>query len=175
MLIVDGYNLIHASDRLSNIADENLESAREALISDLIDYSAREGCEIELIFDAAKTRSGVSKESRSGLLSVTFTAKGQSADDYIEKLAYDASLSRDVVSTESESMTVVTGDYNQQKVASGAGLLRQSPREFLVAMRESSAKGKDDVKRKSRKKRVRVSERLPDDVREELLKMREKL
>lgn len=68
----------------------------------------------------------------------------------------------------------MTGDYDQQKVASGAGLLRVSSREFLIDM-HGSRKLADEAASRGRKgrKRVPLGERLPEDVRSALDRFRE--
>jgi len=169
MIIVDGYNLIHASESLQPLAREDLEAAREQLIEVLIEYSARQELEVELVFDAASRGGPARSESRSKYLKVTFTAGGKTADSYIESLAYR--LER----IEHGSVRVVTGDYHQQKVAGGAGLLRVSSREFLEEMRDArEQESRERGRTATRPFRVRMDKRLPDDIREALLRLRER-
>lgn len=172
-IIVDGYNVIHASEELSKLADKNLEAARERLVAILTDYCARQDCDLELVFDAARTSSGVSTEQRPGGLTVTFTASGQTADSYIESLAYSVADTQGLRST--VSAVVVTGDYNEQKIAGGAGLLLKSSREFLADVREAERETRETARRKGPPRwKVSVGKRIPDDVRKQLESLKDK-
>jgi predicted RNA-binding protein with PIN domain len=156
--IIDGYNVMHADDELKSLMDADLEAARDSLTSLLSDFSAREGLRTELVFDAGGRPGGVSREKVGTLLTVTYTARGQSADDYIEKMAYKSRPARGA------SRIVVTGDYAQQRIVQGAGLLRMSPREFLARVAES----KDEQTRRiapegPHPRRVRLADRLSEE------------
>jgi len=166
-LIVDGYNLIYASDDLKTLMRDDIEAARNRLLAELEEYCAREERTAEVVFDAGGRPGPASSEDRSSVLKVTFTAEGQSADSYIEKLAY-----RDA-GEPSGSVLLVTGDYDQQKIAAGAGLLRISSREFLIEMRESRELTVEDARRRAgRPWRVTLGSRLPDDVKAALDRFR---
>jgi uncharacterized protein len=156
-LIVDAYNVMHADEGIAALMDDDLEAAREVLIARMSEYGEREGCSIEAVFDAGGREGGLSREKRSGRLTVTYTAKGQSADDYIEKLIYRSS-------GPTASTTVVTGDYAQQKIAQGAGVLRLPPREFLSQMEEAGRELREDISpTRGPRKRSKLSDRLSDE------------
>lgn len=166
MILIDGYNLMHASEELSGLASDDLEAAREELIGKLDDYAHARATEVNVVFDGAGSGGSVTT-SRSALLSVTFTAAGKTADAYIEGVSYSAGESG------LRGAMVVTGDYHQQKVASGAGMLRMSSREFLEEIRECEEETRARSRERSRATgRVRLEKRLPDDVREALLRIR---
>jgi uncharacterized protein len=156
-LIVDAYNVMHADDEIAALMDSDLEAARELLISRLSEYCEREGCQAEAVFDAGAREGGLSRRKRGELLTVTYTAQGQSADDYIEKLIYQSA-------GPTASTTVVTGDYAQQKIAGGAGVLRLPPREFLSRMDESARDLREEIAPgRGPRKRSKLADRLPDD------------
>jgi predicted RNA-binding protein with PIN domain len=166
-LIIDGYNLIYASKELEALIRESMETAREKLIAEIEDYCLREEREAELVFDGAGSKGPSITEERSGFLKVTFTAEGQSADSYIEKLAYDKGGDR------SGEVLLITGDYHQQKVAAGAGLLRMSSREFLLELEESRGKVKEERRRRSPGKwKVPLEDRIPGETKAGLERMR---
>ncbi len=165
-LIVDGYNLIHADPELAALLDRDTEAARGKLVEVLIEHSAREGVEIELVFDAAGRDGPTNSERLTGGLTVTYTAKGESADAYIEKASYG--------SWPAGSVAVVTGDYEQQKVAGGAGMLRISSREFEAEMRISREESGREARQGSSAWKVSVRDRLPGDVRVSLEKLKKK-
>ena len=116
-MLIDGYNVIYASEELAAIKDDDWEAARERLIRLLIEYGVRHEYEIEVVFDAAKSPGPASSEKITDFLTVTYTAMGKTADSYIESIAC-APSGRDT-----ELGVVVTGDYQQQKVVGGAGYL----------------------------------------------------
>ncbi len=160
-LIIDGYNVIYASEELEALMREDLEAAREMLLSQVEEYCAREGRSAIVVFDAGGRPGPATKEDRTGFLQVAYTAEGQSADSYIEKLAYRGG--------EAGSAMLVTGDYDQQKVAASAGLMRMSSREFLLVMRESSDEALAGAGgRQAGSPRVSVAERLPEETRDAL-------
>lgn len=144
-LIIDGYNVMHADEGLASLMKLDLEAARDTLVARLLDYASRQSVEVEVVFDAGG-REGPAASERSGdYLKITYTARGQSADDYIERLMY---MQR---ARHSGPYTVVTGDYAQQKVVSGAGMLRMSSREFLVRLSEASEAEKERADRRTSK------------------------
>ncbi len=157
-MIIDAYNLMHADDGIKALMEQDLEAARELLIAMLTDYCAAEDQRIDLVFDAGGRPGTATREKRSRALRVVYTAGGESADDYIEKLIYQARAPF-------ASAIVVTGDYAQQRIAQGAGVIRMSPREFLSALRESKEELRRDIAPSGggRRRKVRLSDRLPED------------
>jgi predicted RNA-binding protein with PIN domain len=155
VMIVDAYNIMHADVELESLMDKDLGAARESLIAELTDYCAREGQPLELVFDAGGRPGGISTEKRTTYLTITYTARGESADDYIERLIYKGHRPL-------ASATVVTGDYAQQRIAQGAGVLRMAPREFLAKLQESREELREQIAPADRKrKKARLSDRLP--------------
>lgn len=168
-LIVDGYNLMHADDELEALMRQDLEAARELLVSKLEEYCAREERTAEIVFDAAGRGGPAASEQRAPFLKVTYTAEGQSADSYIEKLAY-----REPEGSRGAAL-LITGDYDQQKIASGAGLLRMSSREFVLEMRRSHDDATETIRtRGGRPRRSTLAARIPEDVRAALERLRKR-
>jgi predicted RNA-binding protein with PIN domain len=168
-LIVDGYNLMHADDELEALMRQDLEAARELLVSKLEEYCAREERTAEIVFDAAGRGGPAASEQRAPFLKVTYTAEGQSADSYIEKLAY-----REPEGSRGAAL-LITGDYDQQKIASGAGLLRMSSREFVLEMRRSHDDATETIRaRGGRPRRSTLAARIPEDVRAALESLRKR-
>ncbi len=146
---------------------EDIEAAREKLIAELDEYCFREERTAEVVFDGAGSKGPATSQERSRFLKVTFTGEGESADSYIEKLAYEKSGSR------TGKALLITGDYHQQKVAAGAGLLRMSSREFLLELEESRARAAEELRRRTtRKWRVPLEGRLPGEIRAGLERLR---
>lgn len=156
--IIDGYNVMHADEALTSLMEQDLEAARDSLVRALSDFSASEGVRTELVFDAGRRQGGIASKQAGKWLTVTYTAQGQSADDYIEKLVYSGKQAR------GSTRIVVTGDYAQQRIVQGAGLLRMSPREFLSKITES----KEDLSLQiapegPRRRKVRLADTLSDE------------
>jgi predicted RNA-binding protein with PIN domain len=156
-LIVDGYNLIYATDRYRKWRESDLEMARIKLIEDLATLEALDSYKVILIFDAAKTSLQSSNHANILGIDVWFTRSGETADQMIERLVYQGELAGEVV--------VATSDYTQQKVTFKPGVLRKSARE-LVAEFESTEK---ELKASSKKGgRFRLEERLDSALRHAL-------
>lgn len=130
--IVDGYNVINAWPELSALKDP-LDDARERLIAILQEYGAYLRYEITIVFDAFFTPSRASLERVGADLQVVFTGEGETADSYIEKLAYE-------LAGQGREVYVVTSDWAEQTVILGAGAYRVSAREFLRAVKKTKKK-----------------------------------
>lgn len=121
-LIIDGYNLIFAWDRLKSLCDKDFSLARDTLITIMCNYSSFKKVKAVIVFDAYKNRKGEGSEEKYGNVLAVYTREGQTADSYIEKLAYE--LARE------HSVRVVTSDLQEQLMVLGVGALRVSAREF---------------------------------------------
>jgi predicted RNA-binding protein with PIN domain len=95
-LVVDGYNVIHAWRDLRSLIAESLELARERLVSRLAILAQVTGAEVSVVFDAhrrkAPGRPEPATESESSVdgVRVAFTRRAKSADQVIERMAYEA-------------------------------------------------------------------------------------
>ncbi|MFZ4640825.1 MAG: NYN domain-containing protein [Nodosilinea sp.] len=86
-LLVDGYNMIGAWPTLVKARQRHgFEAARQELIELLVNYSAHKGLDTQLIFDAYSVRSPQNHAVITPNLSVFYTAFGQTADSYIERV-----------------------------------------------------------------------------------------
>ncbi|ACX51559.1 protein of unknown function DUF901 [Ammonifex degensii KC4] len=118
--MIDGYNLIYALEMEKEKTD--LAHARDYLIELLEEYAALTGKELVVVFDAYRVKGGQgSQETRRGV-KVIFTKEKETADTVIERLAGE--LANEFL------VTVVTGDWMEQRLVVGAGALRVTPKEF---------------------------------------------
>lgn len=123
VLIVDGYNMIGAWPNLAQLKKhEALEEAREELLRELSNYATFKKLEVIVVFDAQFVP-GISQTYEQYQLQVVFTASDETADSYIEALAYE----RMNVLTQ---VTVATSDLAEQWQIFSAGALRKSAREL---------------------------------------------
>lgn len=127
-LLVDGYNVIYAWPEL-NACKDNLEDARDRLIDILAGYGAFQNMEVTVVFDANAVSGAVAFHHIIGKVAVVYTREGETADSYIEKMAYDTVR-------QGKQVYVVTSDRVEQLVILGVGAYRISARELLQNVKE---------------------------------------
>lgn len=123
LLVVDGYNLIGASDDLKELSKTDFGAAREALAERLANYAAATGVETVLVFDAYHVPDGAGSDSVRRGIRVVYTKEHETADSWIERFTEE--VGRNV------RLRVATSDALIQQIALGHGALRTSSREFL--------------------------------------------
>ena len=121
-LLVDGYNVIHASKELKDLAKHDLKAARDSLIDTLSNFQGYRREEVLLIFDAYKVPGGKEHIEKLNNLTVIYTKEAETADQYIEKAAHEFSKKYRV--------TVATSDAIEQVIVFSAGAIRMSASEF---------------------------------------------
>ncbi|MFC0233784.1 NYN domain-containing protein [Vagococcus entomophilus] len=129
LLIVDGYNMIGAWPDLVKLKNQdNLEDARDLLLSHLANYAKYEGIEVIVVFDAQFVP-GIQKSYEKYQLQVIFTKKDETADSYIEKLAGERN-------NRLTQVTVATSDLAEQWMVFSKGALRTSANEFYKTIKK---------------------------------------
>ena len=114
-LIVDGYNVIHAWPSLKRLlSSASLEDARDELIRRVGVLGFISGEAVTVVFDAHHSTSLTNSEESVEGVRVIFTRKGHSADHAIERLAYAASNTGEII-------TVATSDRFQSDLVRGMG------------------------------------------------------
>src|SRR3990170_7083930 len=127
LFIVDGYNVIRNHPRYQKLGVKDLEAARIRLTEDLAGFAALTGAKIFLVYDGSKGNSKRAQVKKLMGVEVWFSAKGETADQVIEKLAYQF---RSKARKEGQ-IRVVTADYDLQKTVFQKGILRWSPQEMV--------------------------------------------
>lgn len=159
-LIVDGYNMIGAWPELQQLKKSNLTEARDRLIELLSEYAVYSEQRVVIVFDAYLVP-GHRQLQRSQGCSVVFTEKGETADEYIERLVGE------LKSPHRRRLFVATSDYTEQRITFGRGALRISARELLTMVNEAKQRISQQVNElKIQKKTSRHSFR--DDFRRQL-------
>lgn len=133
-LIVDGYNIIGAWPELKVMRDDNLEEARDALISQLTEYAAVSGDEVIVVFDAWRVKDGRGSIIDNPYLQIIFTQEGVTADMAIERLVHGLPKYHHIY--------VATSDRLIQETVLSHGGLRISAvelKEFLAQEKSLSA------------------------------------
>ena len=121
-LLVDGYNIIFAWQELKELAEINIDSARDKLIEKLANYQGYKGCKLILVFDAYKVRGGKENVIKQGDMWIVYTKEAETADRYIAKTSLEL--------TGKGRVRVATSDALIQMIIFGSGAVRTSAREL---------------------------------------------
>lgn len=128
-LLVDGYNIIYASEELKSLAQTDLKAARDALIDLLVNFSGFRREITILVFDAYKVPGGTEHMEKHHDLTVIYTKEAETADQYIEKAAHEIGKKYRV--------TVATSDAIEQVIVMSSGALRLSAKDFLLEIKHT--------------------------------------
>ncbi|MBW4630525.1 MAG: NYN domain-containing protein [Iphinoe sp. HA4291-MV1] len=136
VLLVDGYNIIGGWSCLKRTRDTaGLEPARCELTEALTSYSAFQGYETLVVFDAQYQNTCSNREIVTEFLSVHYTEFGQTADTYIEKVC--ASLRSSLAQSLISRMIVATSDRAQQLMVQGYGAEWMSAQQLCYEVQAS--------------------------------------
>ena len=169
LLIVDGYNVLRSGSRYACIkqpdyTDDTFNTAREALINDVINYAGRDTRAI-IVFDGAFNEYSRGEVEKIGGIQIMFSPAGQSADHVIERLAHDAR-------ERSIETIVVTSDATIQDTVFGGGIDRMSAegfcREMMLHDEGVQVNTSPDTPRKNT-----VASRIPADMLQKLKALRD--
>ncbi len=127
-LLVDGYNIVFAVTELKELANKNLDLARNRLITLLCNYRAFIQSEIIVVFDAYKVKNNPGEVEKVGNISVVYTKEAETADRYIEKATHELSKNHFV--------RVATSDSLEQLIIFGNGAYRISAEAFYEDISE---------------------------------------
>lgn len=139
-IIVDGYNLIFAHEELKRLAMDKLDLARVRLMDMLASYCGYTKAELVLVFDGFRTPDNPGSRSEYHNIHVAYTATGETADAYIERIA--AQIGRNF------AVRVVTSDNLIRLSALRSGVLRSSSKEFSAEL-EQVLKSIDEILKQS--------------------------
>ncbi|MDO4942324.1 MAG: TetM/TetW/TetO/TetS family tetracycline resistance ribosomal protection protein [Lachnospiraceae bacterium] len=121
-LLVDGYNIIFAWKELKELANVNLDSARDKLLDILSDYHGTGQGNMIVVFDAYRVKGHRTEVMDYQNIHVVYTKEAETADAFIEKFAHDHKQTYDI--------TVATSDYLEQIIITGQGCKLLSAREL---------------------------------------------
>ncbi len=126
-LLVDGYNVIFAWEVLKELAEENIEAARNKLMDILCNYQGYKKCTLILVFDAYKVEGSWLEIQKYHNIHVVYTKEAETADQYIEKVVHEIGRKYHV--------TVATSDRIEQVITVGQGASLISARELEEEVR----------------------------------------
>jgi predicted RNA-binding protein with PIN domain len=129
-LIVDGYNVIRQTPPYSELAEDDLDAARTALVSDVAAFAHGEW-RTTVVFDGHLNPQSTGLPHTVAGVTVIFSRHGIDADAVIESLARTARERGD-------ETVVVTSDAQTQWTVMGGSVTRMSSGEFSGELREGS-------------------------------------
>lgn len=134
-LLVDGYNIIFADERLRDLSRVNIDSARDALIDICCNYQGSRGCTLILVYDAYKVKGNPGNITKYNNIYVVYTKEAETADMYIEKTVHKMAKKADVA--------VATSDGLEQMIIFGDGAKRISAKGFMELIKENEKMVRD--------------------------------
>ena len=130
-VIIDGYNVIYAWNELRELANENIDSARDKLIDIICNYQGAKCVNVIVVFDAYRLKGFIGEEKTINNIKIVFTKEDETADAYIERLAHSMGRKYDV--------TVVTSDGLEQLTALSQGCRILSATELKTEIEMANA------------------------------------
>jgi predicted RNA-binding protein with PIN domain len=119
-IIIDGYNLIRKSKRLSPLDLQDIQLGRDTLVDMLAAYKKVKSHRITVVFDGTTTPGFSQQRDRHKGISIIFSHKGESADTVIKKLARK----------ERQKALVVSSDQDIVQSAAASGAATVSAKDF---------------------------------------------
>lgn len=128
-LLVDGYNVIFAWQKLNDLSKVTIDGARDALIEIMQNYQAIKGIEVIVVFDAYRVKNHAEEFLDVGNIHVVFTKTAQTADAYIERFAHE--------NRTKYRIKVATSDGLEQVIVRGADAVVVSSRDFEIEVNQA--------------------------------------
>ncbi len=123
-LFVDGYNMLFAWDGLKQLAQEDLETARQKLMDILSNYAGYKNRDVVLVFDGYRVKGSRGHRSLYHNLLVVYTKENETCDMYIEALIHAVG--------KHDRVWVATSDNLIQLSVFRSGVLRMSAQELQL-------------------------------------------
>ncbi len=134
-LIVDGYNVIRQTPPYKQIAENDLEASRVALVSDVAAFAQAE-YRATVVFDGRLNPLSDGRAHSVSGVTVVFSRYGCEADAVIESLSRTAREA-------GEEVLVVTSDAQTQWTVMGGRVARMSSAEFGGELRADGAEWRE--------------------------------
>lgn len=133
-LLVDGYNIIFAWEDLKELAEVNIDAARDRLADVLCNYQGYKRCHVILVFDAYRVKNHAETVIPYHNIHIVYTKEAETADNYIARTAARMEGQYKV--------TVATSDALVQMIIWGKSAVRLSAQ----GLREEVEKQGQDLK-----------------------------
>ena len=149
--MIDGYNMIFSWD---DIDSDNIGFARDRLLDIIADYGSSTDAEIIVVFDGYRVKGNNGTTEEINGIGVVYTRENQTADSYIEKLAYELGKKADV--------TVATSDYMEQLMIFGSGAKRITSAELKADIQNAKEKVRSSIRKAGGDKNYILAELLKE-------------
>ena len=159
-LLVDGYNIIFAWEDLNKLARENIDAARGALMDLLCNYQGICQCQLIVVFDAYRVKGHDTEILDYRNIHVVFTKEAETADQFIEKFAFDNKKKYDV--------TVATSDGLEQIIIRGQGCKLYSARELRQEMERISREVMQEYDQTNAMDKIGLLDSLSEEIKQQL-------
>lgn len=136
-IVIDGYNLIRQSSRLSAVERRDLQIGRETLVDALAAYKRVKPHPITVVFDGVDAPTGMPRRDVHKGIKLCFSAPGETADDMIKRMA----------AREKDQLLVVTSDNDIIRYVESMGATTVGSQDFeerLMMARYMDLKGADE-------------------------------
>ena len=144
ILVVDGYNILHAWPELKKVMNESLERARERLIAILTELAETHNKEVIVVFDGGKVGHWVERIPNPHVR-VIFTSRLVTADTEIERFVYNRKNKSEIM--------VATSDRAQQLMVAHMGSQFLNAIKFKQLIDDSQKALTKEIKRYKRSRR----------------------
>ena len=139
-IMIDGYNLLHASGVFGTGGRTSLESSREALLDWLGEIlSDAQRRRTTIVFDARQAPPGLPRSAQKHGLQIRFAPRGGEADELLEELIRDHSAPR--------SLVVVSSDHRIQRAARRRKATPIDSDRWVAEVRRNSASNQSEPDR----------------------------
>jgi predicted RNA-binding protein with PIN domain len=166
-IIIDGYNLLMASDRFRRDFISFSDEARKKFIENLCSYKRLKGHDITVVFDGWKSGYPVEKREVISGIKVIFSRMGEKADEVIKRMVENGDFSTVVTSDRDVANFVLRHDA----VVISSGEFEES----LIMAEISAIKGEveeDDFEATITTKKKGNPKRLPKSERRKMQRLR---
>ncbi len=162
-LLVDGYNIIYAWPELNELVEDNMEAARMKLIDILSNYQGMRKCKIIVVFDAYRVQDHQEEIITYKNIHLVYTKEAQTADQYIEKFAFD--------NKKKYHISVATSDGLQQLIVRGQGCSLLSARELKLEIEKYNEMVRNEYEKLQRNNRNTIIKTLSPTSKEKLYEL----
>ncbi len=154
--LVDGYNMIFAWQELKELAEQNIDSARDRLLDIMCNYQGIRGCHLIVVFDAYRVQNHRTEILDYHNIHVVFTREAETADQYIEKFAHEHGKKYQV--------TVATSDGLEQIIIRGQGCALISARELQEEISRQQREMQEELTKQQRGGKRFLGEAMPEEM-----------
>ncbi|MDD6212270.1 MAG: TetM/TetW/TetO/TetS family tetracycline resistance ribosomal protection protein [Clostridiales bacterium] len=159
-LLVDGYNIIFSWKELKELAEVNVDAAREKLMDILCNYQGIRQCQVIVVFDAYRIQGHKTEILDYHNIHVVFTKEAETADQYIEKFAHENASKYHVI--------VATSDGLEQIIIRGQGCQLLSAQDLYADIQRASSAIEEKYEDRTAGKRHFLLDSVSEEVAEQL-------